>query len=239
MFEDIGKQNIEICAAPVHCYAMNADGVASSLRFAAQNPQSRPKRLRSAAIAASVFATVGVCGMALLAWLGTNSPKAVIPTPAAAAGSHVPPVGVTADGAALAWSSQQSPPVSSMAAETDTQAPPALQIPLASNNAAVDRSSQVSSSRPALSEIGVAVVRGRQAPEVLQTTLNSGVAVVRGKQEASPLTITPNSGAAVVRGNQAPPTLQIAREAGTDVVRGTPVAAGTRPVNPADRFPAQ
>src|SRR5271169_4758560 len=26
MFEDIGKQNLEVRAAPVHCYAMNADG---------------------------------------------------------------------------------------------------------------------------------------------------------------------------------------------------------------------
>src|SRR5271155_1119643 len=33
MFEDIGKQNLEPRAAPVHCYAMNPDSVASSLRF--------------------------------------------------------------------------------------------------------------------------------------------------------------------------------------------------------------
>jgi class 3 adenylate cyclase len=99
MFEDIGKQNLEVRAAPVHCYAMNADGVASIRRFAAQKPRSRPMRLRSAAVAVSAFATVGLCGVAVLMWLGTNSPTAVITAPATA-GSHVSSVGIAADGAA-------------------------------------------------------------------------------------------------------------------------------------------
>jgi class 3 adenylate cyclase len=219
-FEDIGKQNLESPTAPVHCYAMNADGVASSSRFAAQNPQSRPKRFRSAAAAASVFATVGLCGMALLAWLGTNSPTAVIPATVTA--------GITADGAALAWSSRQSPPMSSTAADTDSRAPPASQTPLASN-AAVDTSIQALPSRPALSEIAVVVVRGKQPPSPLQTTPDNGAAALGGIQAPAVLRTTLNSGVAVVRGNQAPPMLQIAPDAATNVVRGTRVFSGPPP----------
>ena len=257
-FEDIGKQYLEVRAAPVHCYTMNADAVASSTCLAAQKPQSRPLWLRSAAIAASVFATVGVCGMALLAWLGTNSPTAPIPV-SVTAGSPVPSVGITADGAALAWSSRQSPPISGTAADSDTHAPPASQPSLASNTEAVERSIQALSSRPALSEIGAVVVGGKQPPaapqttpdngsaalrglqasSVLQTTLNSGVAIVRGNQEASAQQITPDSGTAVIRGNRAPSTLQLGPDAATGVVRGTPVAAGTQQVTPAHRLPGQ
>jgi class 3 adenylate cyclase len=244
MFKDIGKRNLEIRAAPVHCYAMNADGVASVRRFASQKPRSRPVRLRSAAIAVSAFATVGLCGVAVLMWLGTNSSTAVIPAPVTA-GSHVPPVGITADEAAPASSPRQSPPMSSAAAATDNQAPPASQIPLAngtvavsdpqapwaaqpslaSNNAAVERSSQVASPRPAPSEIGVVVVRGKQAP-ALQTTPDDGTAALGGIQAPAVLQTTMNSGVAVVRGNQAPSTLQIGPEADTDVVRGTRVISG-------------
>jgi class 3 adenylate cyclase len=250
MFADIGKQNLEIGAAPVHCYAVNADFTASSPHLTAQNLQSRPMRLRTAAVAVSVFATLGVCAMALFAWLGANSPTAVIPA-TVTAGSHVPSVDVTAGGAALASSSRESSPISSTAADIDTQAPPeadrdtqaprASQPPLASN-AAVDGSVRALSSGPALSEIDGVVVRGKQAPTpqttpdngaaalsgfqapaVLQTLPNNGVAVFRGKQEASALQIAADSGAAVVRGNQAPSTPQIAPDTATVVVRGTRV----------------
>jgi hypothetical protein len=252
MFADIGKQNLEIGAVPVHCYAVSADFMASSPRLTAQNPRSRSMRLRTAAVAVSVFATLGVCGMALLAWLGANSPKTVIPV-TLTAGSHVPSVDVTASGAALA-SSRQSPAMSSTAADIDTQAPPeanrdtqapgAWQPPLASNTA-VDGSVQALSPGPALSEIEGVVVRGKQAPTAKTTpdngapalsgiqapavlqTLNNGVAVFRGKQEASALQITADSGAAVVRGNQAPSTLQLAPDTAAVVVRGTRASPGS------------
>jgi class 3 adenylate cyclase len=247
IFEDIGKRNLDICAAPVHCYAMNADPVASSPRLAGKNSQRRPMRLRSAAIAAGVFATVGIWGVALLAWLGTNSPT-LIPTPATA-GSGVTSLGITADGAALAWSPPQSPLISSATADKDAQAPWASQSSLASNNAAMDNGIQALPSRPALPEIGAVVVRGKQAPSalqatddngtaalrniqapsVLQTTANSGAAVIRGKEQASALQATPDSGAAIVRGNQEPPPLQIAPDGATDVVRGTRVFSGAAP----------
>ena len=68
MFKDIGEQNLESRAAPVPCYAMNADAVASYPHLAAQQPQRRPMRLRGAAVAAGVFATIGVWGLALWAW---------------------------------------------------------------------------------------------------------------------------------------------------------------------------
>jgi class 3 adenylate cyclase len=224
MFEDIGKHNVEIGAAPVHCYAVNADFVAFKPRLAARSPQSRAKRLRTAAVAVSVFATIGIWGAALLAWLGANSSTAVIPA-TVSAGSTVLSVGVTADGAALESSSRQSAPMTSTAADTDTQAPPASQTPLASS-AVVDGGIQALSSRPASSDIDGVVVRGKQAQSALQTTRDNGRAAVSGIQAPAVVQTTLNSGVAVVRGNQAPSTLQIAPDAATDVVRGTRVFSG-------------
>jgi len=231
LFKDIGKQNLEIGAPPVHCYALKLGAVGSG---------TRPMTLRIAAVAAGVFAAVGVCGVASWVWLAANSSTAPIRAPVTA-GSHVPPVGTTADGAP-ARPSQQSPVASSTAADTDNQAPPSSQTPLASGTAA-DKSIHLPSSQVALSEIGALVVRGKQAPAALQTTPdngtaalggiqapsvlpttpNSGAAVVRGKQEASALQITPDGGAAVVRGNQAPSAPEIAPDGATDVIRGTRV----------------
>jgi len=231
LFKDIGKQNLKIGAPPVHCYALKLGAVGSG---------TRPMTLRIAAVAAGVFAAVGVCGVASWVWLAANSSTAPIRAPVTA-GSHVPPVGTTADGAP-ARPSQQSPVASSTAADTDNQAPPSSQTPLASGTAA-DKSIHLPSSQVALSEIGAVVVRGKQAPAALQTTPdngtaalggiqapsvlpttpNSGAAVVRGKQEASALQITPDGGAAVVRGNQAPSAPEIAPDGATDVIRGTRV----------------
>jgi class 3 adenylate cyclase len=225
-FEDIEKQNLEGPAAPVHCYALNADGVAFSSRYAAQNPQSRPGRFRNAAAAASVFAAVGLCGMALLAWLGTNSPTAVIPA-TVTAGSRMP-FSTAADTDSRAPPASQTPLANDTVADRDTQAPPASQTPLASN-AAVDTSIQALQSRPALSEIAVVVVRGKQPPSALQTTPDNGEAALGGIQAPAVLRTTLNSGVAVVRGNQAPPTLQIVPDAATDVVRGTRVFSGPPP----------
>ena len=224
IFEDIGKHNVEIGAAPVRCYAVNADFVALKPRLTAHNPQSRAKRLRTAAIALSVFATVGIWGAALLAWLGANSSTAVIPA-TGSAGSPVPSVGVTADEAALAPSSRQFAPMPGTAADADTQAPPAAQTPFASN-AAVDGGIQPLSSRPASSEVDGVVVRGKQAQSALQTTPDNGRAAARGVQAPAVVQSTLNSGVAVVRGNQAPSTLQIAPDTATDVVRGTRVFSG-------------
>ena len=223
MLEDIGKQNIEIGAAPVHCNAVNADPVAFKPRLAAQDPQSRAMRLRTATIAVSVFATVGIWGAALLAWLGANSSMAVSPA-TVSAGSHAVSVGVTADWAALESSSRQSAPMTSTAADTDTQAPPASRTPLASN-AEVDGGIQALSLRAASSEIDGVVVSGKQAPSA-QTTPDNGRAAVRGIQAPAVVQTTLNNGVAVVRGNQAPSTLQIAPDAATDVVRGTRVFSG-------------
>src|SRR5436190_23583076 len=177
---------------------MTADAVASNPRFAAQDPQSRPTRLRSAAVTVSVFAAAGAGGVGLLEWLGTNSPTAVTPGPITA-GSPAP-----------------SPPMSSMAADT-TQAPPVSQTPLANATAAdidtqasqsslasnaVDGSIQALSSRPALSEIAGIVVRGKQELSPLQTTPDNGTAALIGIQAPAALQTTLNSRVAVVRGKQ-------------------------------------
>ncbi len=228
-FKYIGKKNLEVRAAPVECYAMDADAVASVARGAAQNPHRQPRRLRSAAVAGGVFAAVGACGVALFAWLGTHSSTALIHTPVPA-GSNVPSAGITADTAAFMSSPQRSPPMGGAAADTKTQAPPAPQTPTAGGMVA-DRSSHAPSPRPALSEIGAVVVRGKQASSAPPTTPDTGTAalegsqapaaVVRGKQEASALQIAPDSRAAVIRGNQAPSAPENAPDGATDVVRGT------------------
>jgi class 3 adenylate cyclase len=232
IFEDIGKPNLEVGAAPVHCYAITADSVASRPRFAAQNPQSRHKRLRSAAVAIGVFAAAGVGGVALLAWLGTNSPTAVTPGPMTA-GSPAPSFGITPDGAGLASSSRPSPPVSSTAVDT-TQAPPVSQTPLA-NGMIADNNIQAPSSQLTLSEVGAVVVRGKQEPSALQTTPDNGTAALRGLQAPAVLQTTLNSAVAVVRGNQAPPTQRIALDAATDVVRGSRVSSGPPPSSRPDQ----
>jgi hypothetical protein len=241
-FKDIGEQNLEIRAAPVHCYAMSADTVASGPRLAARNAQRRSMRLRNAAVAAGVLFTVGVWGVALWAWLLPNPSTALTHAPATT-DSHVLS---SADRVAPALSSRQSPPMSSTAPDTDTQAPPAAQTPLASGTVVEDKSVQALSSSLAVSETGEIVVKGRQAPSapqttpddgtgplrgvqatpVLLTTPNSGPAIVRGKQEASALQITPDSGPAVIRGNQTPSAPEITPDGATpddatEVVRGT------------------
>jgi class 3 adenylate cyclase len=237
-FEDIGEQNLEICAAPVHCYAMNAASVASITRRAAQHPPRRPRRLRNAAVAGGVFAMVGVWGVALVAWLGTNS-STLTPAPVTA-GSRLPSAGIAADGAALASPSRQSAVMSSTTADKDdqaasasqttlagrtvadrdTEAPGASQPSLASKNAAVDSGIPTSSARPALSETGAIVVRGNQAPSTLQTTDDNGAAALRVIQAPSVLQPTANSGAAVVRGKEQASALQTTPDSGAAVVRG-------------------
>ena len=253
MFKDIGKQNLEIGAAPVNCYAMNAEAVAFGPRLAARNTQRRPMRFRTAAVAMGVVATVGVWGIALWAWLATHSSTALIHAPVTA-GSHVPSVGTTADGAAPAGSPGQSPVMSSTAADTDTRAPPASQTPLASGtvadrgtqapsasqpsiagNAAADSRIQAPSSRAAPSEIGAVVVRGKQAPPALQTADDNGTAALRGTQAPSVVQTTANSGAAVVRGNQAPSAPEIAPNGATDVIRGTRVSSRAPLSSPPDQ----
>ena len=240
-FKGIGEQKLEIHAAPVHCYTMNADTLASGPRLAAQNQQRRPVSLRNAAVAVGVLATVAIWGAALWAWFATNSSTALIHAPATA-DAHVPS---SADWAAPALSSRQSPLMSITAPDSDIQTsdiqtPAAPPTPLASGTVA-DTSIQPPSSRLALSEIGEIVVRGKQAPAALQTAADNGTGpigaiqsppvlltpngatVVRGKQEVSALQFTPDSGPTVIRGNQAPPAPEIAPNGATDVVRGTRV----------------
>src|SRR5438128_2488733 len=221
-FEDMGKQNLDTRAAPVHCYAMSAASVAARPRVTAHNQRgsaSRRMRLQSAAVAAGVFATIGVWVVALWAWLGANSSTAPIPGPVTV-GPQIPSISSTADKGGHEWPARQSPLVSSTAADTGTRAPSAPQPATASNTAA-DRSPQAPSALPTLPDIGAAVVRGKQAPSPSQPTPDSGTAVVRGKQAPPALQIMPDIGTAVVRGNEGPSRRQIAPDAGTDLIRGT------------------
>jgi len=228
MFEDIGKQNLDIHAAPMHCYAVDADSVAARPRVARQKQRgsaSRQKGLRSAAVAAGASATIGVWVVALWAWLGANSSTTPIPRPVTAGSQSI---NAMADRGSHQLPALQSPLVSSTTADTGSRAPSAPQPAIADGTAA-DKSTQAPSTPPTPStppDIGTAVVRGKQAPSALQTAPDSGPAVVRGNQAPSAPQITPDTGTAVVRGNEAPSRLQIAPGNGPDVVRGTRAPSG-------------
>ena len=219
-FEDIGKQNLDIGAAPVHCYAMSAGAVASRPGIAAQKQRgstSGRMRLGSAAAAASVFAMVGVCAAALWAWFGVNSSTAPIPA-LVTVGSNMPSVSSTAGDSDTQAPSAPHPPPASNTADRDTQAPSVI---LPNTGAAVVRGKQPPSALQTAPNSGTAVVRGNQAPSAVQSTPDSGTAVVRGNQPPSSRQTTPDSGTAVIRGNQAPSTLQITPDSGTNTARGT------------------
>ena len=176
VFEDIGKRNLDIRAPPVHCYAMSAASLASRPHLAGQNSQSRHVRLRSAAVAASVFATASVCGVVWWAWLGATSPRT--PTPAVAAiGSHPALVGNTANGVAVAGSVLQIPPVSNTVGDGDARV-------LLSRFTLFDTGAGVSDVRPAPAlqpalDSGTATASPAQAPSALQTMPDDGRATDR------------------------------------------------------------
>jgi adenylate cyclase len=231
-FADIGKQNFDIHAASVQCYAMSGDAIAAKPHVAAQKQRGSPRRsarLRSAGIAASLFATAGIWAAALWAWLDADSAPIRAST---TAGS--PFVSGTQEQSAL-----QSAPVSSLAPDGVTQAPPPQPPP--TSNTAADSSSPALPAGRDLPNIGVALGRDQQAPSALQTmpkgvpavirgnqassgpqpTPDSGMAVVKGNRKPSPLQIMPDNGTVVIRGNKAPSTLQVTPGSGANVVRGS------------------
>ena len=231
-FADIGKQNFDIHTAPVQCYAISTDAMAAKPHVAAQQQRGsarRSARLRSAGIAASLFATAGIWAAALWAWLDVDSAPITAST---TAGS--PFVSGTQKQSAL-----QSAPVSSVAADSVTQAPPP-QPPPTSNTAADSGSpalpagrdlpnievalgrDQQAPSAPQTMPKGVpAVIRGDQASSGPQPTPDSGMAVVKGNRKPSPLQITPDNGTVIIRGNQAPSTPRVTPGSGTNVVTGS------------------
>ena len=90
-FADIGQQNLDL-GAPMHCYVMSADAVAAKPRVAGRmqrDATSRFARLRSAGIAACLFANVAIGAAALWAWLDADSSTAPIIAPVTA-GLHMP-----------------------------------------------------------------------------------------------------------------------------------------------------
>jgi class 3 adenylate cyclase len=176
VFEDIGRRNLDIRAPQVHCYAMSAAALASRPHLAGQNSQSRPVRLRSAAVAVGVFATAGVWGVALWTWLGATSPRTPMPA-VVAIGSHPALVGNTVNGAALAGS--------------------VLQIPLVSNTVG-DGDARALLSRPTLFDIGAGVSDLRPAP-ALQPAPESGTAAVNPALAPSALQPAPDDGRAADR----------------------------------------
>jgi len=214
-FADIGKQNLDLRASPMHCYVMSTDAVAAKPHVAERKQRGTPSRsvrLRSVGIAASLFATVGIWTAALWAWLDADSSTAPIRAPVVAS-SHMPFGSGTEEQSAL-----RSAPVSSIAADSVTEAPPP-QPPPASSTAA-DNGAQAVPAGPASPNIDSAVVRGKQTPSARRTAPESVPAVIRGNHASSALQTTPDTGMAVVRGNQAPSALQGAPDSGTVVIRG-------------------
>jgi class 3 adenylate cyclase len=165
-FADIGKQNFDIHAAPVQCYAMSADAIAAKPHVAAQKQRGSPgrsARLRSAGIAASLFATAGIWAAVLWAWLDADSAPITAST---TAGS--PFVSGTQEQTAL-----QFAPVSSIAADGVTQAPPPEPPP--TSNTAADSSSPALPAGRDLPNIGVALGRDQQAPSALMPNWHAPV----------------------------------------------------------------
>ena len=83
-FADIGKQNIDLRASPMHCYVMSANAPPAKPYVARRKQRgatSRSARLRSAAIAASLFANVGLGTAALWMWLNADLATAPISAP--------------------------------------------------------------------------------------------------------------------------------------------------------------
>ena len=72
-FEDLGRQNLDIGAGPVHCFAMRADSVAAGQRIAAQDAVSAPvSGMSSPALRTAlqkVLLTAGLV-LTLAVWIG-------------------------------------------------------------------------------------------------------------------------------------------------------------------------
>jgi len=199
-FADIGERSLGIGAAPVRCYAMSAAAVASSQRVARRQRSSSASQRRwlwNTAIAASMFAVVGACSVALWGWLSANTSTAPISAPARVV-SHPSVVGNEADGGSQARPVPQSPNESIAAANRDIQELPPPQPSLAT--IAANRPVEAASGRSALSEVGAAVVRGKQARSPPQTTLDNSPVVLRGFATPSATHAAVDATAAVVRG---------------------------------------
>jgi adenylate cyclase len=195
-FEDIGEHNFDIRTAPVRCYAMSGDCVASRPPVALQKRRdfaNRSRWLRGATVAASLFAVFGIWSAGLWAWLGANSST----TPAGVS-SHISAVSAATVTGGNPPPAPQPSVQSNTAADRDVE-PSSLQIPAASNIEA-NRSPRDPPARSTLSEFGAAVIRGKEAPSALQAAPDTGIAVIRGHQEPSAPPTAPDRSATIVRG---------------------------------------
>jgi len=140
-FEDLGKQNLDIGAGPVHCFAMRADSVAAGQRIAAQDAVSAPVSGMSSSAPRTalqkVLLTAGLV-FTIAVWIGgglvfldsfrhqpstptasvTDSPAAM-PQPAAPAWPEV-----AATDNALQPPEAQSPPKSRSSPSSPAVSPP-------------------------------------------------------------------------------------------------------------------
>ena len=86
-FEDLGKQNLDIGAAPVHCYAVRADSVAAGPRIAAQDDASAPASgtsspaLQKVVLRAAIVFTIAVWIAGSWAFLDSFRHQAPTSTP--------------------------------------------------------------------------------------------------------------------------------------------------------------
>jgi TolB-like protein/class 3 adenylate cyclase/tetratricopeptide (TPR) repeat protein len=111
-FKDIGEQRGKNIAMPVRAYAMSAGAVASISEVTAKpEPVLAPRRFspRSAVIAASVAATIGVWTAAWWAWLGGSSSTAPTQLLVAAGPQISPEIATAADTSAVDKSAQAPP----------------------------------------------------------------------------------------------------------------------------------
>jgi hypothetical protein len=172
---------------------------------------SRITGRRSAAVAATLLATVGVWAIALWLWLDGGSLKEPVSD---LVGTRMPSVSATADRPPAA----QPPPVTTKTAERDAQAP-AQQLAPPDGNAA-DQVIQVPSTVEQRPASRISVNKGGH-PAVRTTVPEISPAVVRGTQPSAAPEVASDSNMAVFRGKQAPEAAQSAPDSGPAVVRGT------------------
>jgi hypothetical protein len=173
---------------------------------------------RSAVVAATLLAMIGIWAIALWAWLDGGSLRALLSDPTTV-GAPTPSVSATADRGAAAPLAAQPPPVTTTTLERDSQPAPAQQF-TPPDRKPTEQVIPVPSTaeRPPAGRLATA---GSTRPPVRAPVPDISPAVVRGSQPSPAPEVPSDNSTAVFRGNQSP-----ASDSGPAVVRGTRAPAG-------------
>ena len=178
---------------------------------------------RSAAVAATLLATIGIWAIALWAWLDGSSLTTPVRDPAPV-GAHKPVASAAADRPAQAPSTPQPLPVITTGTARDPEPTPAQQLGPPDSKPA-DQVIQVRSAEEWPPARSLATDRNIRPP-ARTTAPEIATSVVRGSQPTPPPEAAPDGNTAVVRGKQTAETAQGAPDGAPTVVRGTRAPAG-------------